>query len=221
MPTDSRQERLARRIAELHATDGQFAKARPVDAVTAAVEQPDMRLHQVVGTVMDAYADRPAIGERAIELVEDPVTGRTSVELLPRFDTLTYREVSSRVTALARAMHDDVRPGDRVCVLGLCQCRLRHHRHGDDVSRRGGCPAADERAGRSASTHRHRNRTTSVRVEHRRPAHRGRPGAHRARTRQTCRLRPPPGRGRGTRSAAERAPAARRRGCASGDRGPG
>lgn len=114
MPTDSRQERLARRIAELHATDGQFAKARPVDAVTAAVEQPDMRLHQVVGTVMDAYADRPAIGERAIELVEDPVTGRTSVELLPRFDTLTYREVSSRVTALARAMHDDVRPGDRV-----------------------------------------------------------------------------------------------------------
>ncbi|AKS35179.1 carboxylic acid reductase [Mycolicibacterium goodii] len=119
MPTNPRQERLARRIAQLYATDAQFAGARPDDAVTEAIERPDMRLHQVVGAVMEAYADRPAIAERAVEIVEDPVTGRTSAELLPRFDTITYRELSDRVAALARALCDDVRPGDRVCVLGF------------------------------------------------------------------------------------------------------
>lgn len=118
MSIDPRQERLAHRIAELYAIDTQFADARPIDAVTAAIEQPQMRLHQIIGTVLDAYADRPAIGERAVELVEDPVTGRTTAELLPRFDTITYRELSRRVAAVTRAL-SDVRPGDRVCVLGF------------------------------------------------------------------------------------------------------
>jgi fatty acid CoA ligase FadD9 len=120
MSIDSRQERLARRIADMYATDDQFARARPIEAVTAAIEQPEMRLHQIIGTVMDAYADRLAIGERAVEFVRDPVTGRTSAQLLPRFDTITYRELSARVAALTRALHSvPVQPDDRVCVLGF------------------------------------------------------------------------------------------------------
>ena len=38
MSTDPREERLARRIADLYATDQQFADARPIEAITAAID---------------------------------------------------------------------------------------------------------------------------------------------------------------------------------------
>jgi fatty acid CoA ligase FadD9 len=120
MSIDVREERLERRIAELSATDPQFAAAQPSSAVVAALEQPGLRLPQIIQTVLDGYADRPALGQRAVEFVKDPQTGRTSLELLPRFETITYRELGERVGALARALtNDSVRPGDRVCVLGF------------------------------------------------------------------------------------------------------
>jgi fatty acid CoA ligase FadD9 len=123
MSTDPREERLARRIADLYSTDPQFAEARPIEALTAAIEQPGLRLPRILGTVMGAYAERPAVGERAVNLVTDPETGRTSVELLPWFDTFTYRELWERVGAVASALTHGpghlVQPGDRVCVLGF------------------------------------------------------------------------------------------------------
>ena len=120
MSVDSREERLARRIADLYATDQQFADARPSEAITAAIDQPGLRLSQLVRTVMEGYADRPALGQRAVRFVNDGETGRTSVELLPRFETITYRELSDRVGSVATDLAGDpVRPGDRVCVLGF------------------------------------------------------------------------------------------------------
>ena len=123
MSTDLREERLARRIADLYATDPQFADARPIDALTAAIEQPGLRLSRIVRTVMGAYAERPAVGERGVNLATDPGTGRTSLELLPWFETVTYRELWERVVAVASALADGpgqpIRPGDRVCVLGF------------------------------------------------------------------------------------------------------
>ena len=120
MSTDIAQERLTRRIQELYASDPQFAAARPDEAVSAAVERPGLRLSQLVQTVMDGYANRPALGQRAVQLVKDPDTGRTTAELLPRFDTITYREMWDRAGAIASAWaNKPVRPGDRVCVLGF------------------------------------------------------------------------------------------------------
>jgi fatty acid CoA ligase FadD9 len=120
MSTDNREERLARRIADLYATDRQFADARPNEAVAHAIEAPELRLAQIVQTVLDGYADRPALGQRAVEFVTDASTGRTSAELLPRFDTITYRELSDNAAAVAAGLtHNPVRPGDRVAVLGF------------------------------------------------------------------------------------------------------
>ena len=120
MSTDTREGRLERRISDLYATDQQFADARPSESVAHAIEAPDLRLPQVVQTVIDGYADRPALGQRAVEFVTDPTTGRTSAELLPRFDTVTYRELSDRVNAVAAALTENpVRPGDRVAILGF------------------------------------------------------------------------------------------------------
>jgi fatty acid CoA ligase FadD9 len=120
MSTDIAQERLTRRIQELYASDPQFAAAGPDEAVSAAVERPGLRLSQLVATVMDGYANRPALGQRAVQLVKDPDTGRTTAELLPRFETITYREMWQRAGAIASAWaNKPVRPGDRVCVLGF------------------------------------------------------------------------------------------------------
>jgi fatty acid CoA ligase FadD9 len=120
MSTTTREERLERRIEDLTANDPQFAAAKPDPAVAAALEQPGLRLPQIVATVLEGYADRPALGQRAVEFAKDPNTGRTVLELLPRFETITYRELGERVDALARALtHDAVQAGDRVAALGF------------------------------------------------------------------------------------------------------
>jgi fatty acid CoA ligase FadD9 len=120
MSTPHIDERLARRVDDLTANDPQFAAARPDPAVAAALEQPWLRLPQIIQTVLDGYADRPALGQRVVEYVKDPATGRTTLALLPRYDTITYRELGERVAAVARALTDGpVRAGDRVCVLGF------------------------------------------------------------------------------------------------------
>ena len=120
MSTVTREERRARRISDLYATDQQFADARPSEAVAHAMEAPGLRLPQIVQTVVDGYADRPALGQRAVEFVTDPSTGRTDAELLPHFDTITYRELSDRVNAVASALtQNPVQPGDRVAILGF------------------------------------------------------------------------------------------------------
>ena len=119
MDTDTREARLERRIADLYATDQQFAAAKPDQAVAAAVEAPGLRLADIVRTVMAGYADRPALGQRAVEFVTDS-SGRTTAELLPRFDTISYRELWERVRATAAGLSGQpVQPGDRVAILGF------------------------------------------------------------------------------------------------------
>ncbi|MBB2772280.1 UNVERIFIED_ORG: fatty acid CoA ligase FadD9 [Mycolicibacterium obuense] len=120
MSTETREARLQQRIAHLFTTDPQFAAARPDPRISDAVDRDDTRLTAIVSAVMSGYADRPALGQRAAEFVTDPQTGRTTMELLPRFDTITYRELLDRVRALTNAWHaDGVRPGDRVAILGF------------------------------------------------------------------------------------------------------
>jgi len=120
MPTDTRGERLAHRITELYATDVQFAAARPSQEVNAKLQQPDLRLPAIPRVILEGYSDRPALGQRATEIVTDARTGRSSVKLLPRFDTISYGELWQRVQAVTNALAGDpVRPGDRVATLGF------------------------------------------------------------------------------------------------------
>jgi len=120
VPVDSDISRVARRVEDLSANDPQFAAARPSPAVAAALGLPGLRLPQIVQTVLEGYADRPALGQRAVEFVKDPKTGRTSLEVLPHFETIIYRDLSDRVGALTRALtNESVRSGERVCELGF------------------------------------------------------------------------------------------------------
>jgi fatty acid CoA ligase FadD9 len=114
-----REVRRQSRFDNLISHDAQFAAAQPDPAITAALDNRGLLLTDVIRTLMDGYADRPALGQRAVEFVTN-ADGRTVAALQPRFDTLTYRETWARVRALADALADNpVRPGDRVATLGF------------------------------------------------------------------------------------------------------
>lgn len=88
-----------------------------------AARQPGLRLPQIIETLVNGYADRPALGQRARELTTDPVSGRTTTRLLPAFDTISYGELWERVRALASALRHDTHyslmPGDFVATVGF------------------------------------------------------------------------------------------------------
>ena len=107
------------RLADLYATDPEFAAAAPDPAIADAVAAAEMRLPEIVRTVLTGYAERPALGSRAVQLVTDDATGRTRAELLGHFETITYGQLWDRVRAVTNAWSDTVRPGDRVAILGF------------------------------------------------------------------------------------------------------
>jgi fatty acid CoA ligase FadD9 len=118
-----REQWLADRIKNLSAADAPFRDAFALKEVTEAKRQTGLRLAQVVQIVMEGYADRPALGQRARELVIDPVSGRKTLRLLARFDTITYRQLWARSRAIAGAWHHDsshpLQSGNFVCILGF------------------------------------------------------------------------------------------------------
>src|SRR6201987_6251149 len=121
--TGGGENRPPNRFERLRATDPQFRDSFPSEAVVAAKREPGLRLAQVVQIVMEGYADRPALGQRARELVTDRTTGRKTLSLLPRFETITYQDLWARARDVAGECHDNsahpLRAGDLVCILGI------------------------------------------------------------------------------------------------------
>ncbi|QEM45153.1 carboxylic acid reductase [Mycolicibacterium grossiae] len=118
-PATDREARLQDRFQRLTSGDAQLIAAAPDAEVTAALNAEDTVLADVIRTVMTRYADRPALGQRAVEFVTD-ADGRTVVEYQPRFDTITYGQTWTRIKALADSLAGNpVQPGDRVATLGF------------------------------------------------------------------------------------------------------
>ena len=111
------------KIESLRAADEQFRDAWPLAEVVAAKRRPGIRIAGIVQAIMEGYSERPALGQRARELVTDPATGRATLKLLGRFDTITYGELWRRARAVAGEWHahpvHPLREGDFVCVLGF------------------------------------------------------------------------------------------------------
>ena len=57
----------------------------------------DQTLVGAMECVFTAYANRPALGTRAYEIVRDPATSNAVRSYLPRFSTITYGQVQSTV----------------------------------------------------------------------------------------------------------------------------
>jgi fatty acid CoA ligase FadD9 len=91
-----------RRITRLYAENDDIRNATPRAEIAEKLRDPGAGLAQIVETVMVGYADRPALGTRATEL-RTGESGRTTLSLLPEFDTITYGELWERVRAVAAA----------------------------------------------------------------------------------------------------------------------
>ncbi len=119
---EARQQEFARRLKDLAVRDEQVRAAIPDVAVTGALAREDVPLAQAISDLMHGYADRPALGMRAVEFVTDG-TGYTRGRLLPRHDTITYGELWRRISGLAAAWHNDperpTRAGDFVATIGF------------------------------------------------------------------------------------------------------
>ncbi|TGD71826.1 NAD-dependent epimerase/dehydratase family protein [Mangrovimicrobium sediminis] len=120
---DAEREKQAQRFLQLHAEDAQFRDAMALEAVNEAKRQPGLRLAEVVKIVMEGYAERPALGQRAREIVTDPASGRSTIRLLPRFETVSYAQLWRRACTLAAEWHSDadapLRAGDFLAILGF------------------------------------------------------------------------------------------------------
>ena len=120
MLTDRNTEKLARKVSDLLSADPQFSAAMPDRAVSELILRNDISWIDIMRAVAQGYADRPALGRRAYELVRNGA-GQQSVNVLPRFDTVTYRQLWTRVTSIAAALADSgAAPGDRVATIGFC-----------------------------------------------------------------------------------------------------
>jgi fatty acid CoA ligase FadD9 len=93
--------RYARRVREWVETDPQLQELVPDPQVEAALRAPGLPYDRVVATVLDGYAQRPALGVRAYEVVLDRESGRRHREYLPRFETISYYEFHNRIKGLA------------------------------------------------------------------------------------------------------------------------
>ncbi len=122
-PISAARQQVAERIRQLDAHDEEFRINKPNPALQHAARQPGLRLPQILEIYAEGYADRPALGWRARSLNADPATGRVRAQLLPRFDTMTYRELWADVRAIAGAWRQDaanpVAPGDFVATVGF------------------------------------------------------------------------------------------------------
>lgn len=112
----------AERLEALYGADPRLHEFEPSAEVMDAARRPGLRLNEILATYMRGYADRPALGTRATTVVRDAATGRTESRLLPLFETVTYGELWSNVSAVAAAWANDdepVRPGDLVASIGF------------------------------------------------------------------------------------------------------
>src|ERR1035441_651117 len=123
MTAASTADQIEARVKELTENDPQFREALPLPAVNEAKVKSELGLAQIAALVMEAYADRPALAQRATELATDPANGRRTRRLLKRYETITYRELWSRACALANVWHHDtarrLRADDLLCILAF------------------------------------------------------------------------------------------------------
>lgn len=117
---DAPDEPELRKIAALYEHDQRIRDAALLDEIA----RPGQSVSDIFQAAVERYADRPALGERAAELVADPVTGRTSRRLLPRFETLSYRELGAHVESVAAEWHHDERSPLRRAASSRCSERV-------------------------------------------------------------------------------------------------
>jgi len=114
---------LSEHIKALVTGDAQLREAMPLTPVNEAKLNPALGLAQTVALCMEGYSDRPALAQRCIERVTDPVNGRVSQRLLQEFRTLSYAELWRGAKALASLWQQDearqLGANDFLCIIAF------------------------------------------------------------------------------------------------------
>jgi fatty acid CoA ligase FadD9 len=98
--TDLGGEQARLRLARMIESDPQIAAAVPKPGVQARLARSDMIYREVIATVLDIYADRPALGSRTYEVRRD-AEGRNRRRYAPSCETMTYADLRQEIEAFA------------------------------------------------------------------------------------------------------------------------
>lgn len=123
IPPISDKKRYVLRLLELAKQDAQIGTLMPIEAIRDAACEPNLSLDKVVATFLDGYAERPAFGQRAYQIISNESTGETTRDYLPAFHTITYQELHDRIKAVSMAWRThpqcQVHRGEFVCIMGF------------------------------------------------------------------------------------------------------
>src|ERR1700741_3145596 len=98
-------ERLARRREQLYLDDEQFRNTRPDEEIAAAARAPGAADRRGHGDCAAGLYQPACAGTARPEVITDPVTGRSALRFLPRFETVSYADLWARVQATAADWH--------------------------------------------------------------------------------------------------------------------
>jgi fatty acid CoA ligase FadD9 len=109
------------RLEQIRPADPELRASEPLPAVVKELHDERLAAVQVLARACEAYADRPALGERA-RRPETTAEGRI-LRPLPEFRAITYRTLWRRVVELATGLVRDtrtaLRPGEVVGIHGF------------------------------------------------------------------------------------------------------
>ena len=91
------------RVKALADADPTLKALTPDPAVAKPLREESVPMDKVVEGLLLGYADRPALGERAYDVVQDQESGRTVRVYKPEYETTAYSELLRRARAIAMA----------------------------------------------------------------------------------------------------------------------
>ena len=119
----SPKKKYGRRLMAMTKSDPQIGKLIPDKTIRESALDAGLTLDRLIGRYLDGYADRPALGERTYELVEDSASKQKVRSYQPSYTMTSYGEFHDRIKALAMAWrtHPDclVRPDEFVMIMGF------------------------------------------------------------------------------------------------------
>ncbi len=118
----SPKRRYATRLVKLSENDEQIGRLIPDVSIREKALVEGLSYDKVIGVFLDGYPNRPALGERAYEIVADE-EGLSAKKYLPAFSTITYDKFHDRIKQLAMAWrtheHCLVSRSDFVLIMGF------------------------------------------------------------------------------------------------------
>lgn len=110
-------------LLKMAETDQQIAEILPSDDIRDKLRVKDASLIELLETVFDGYAGRPALGERDYGIAIDPATGSSTIRYQDSYKTISYGQLQRQIHCLASAWQNHpihrVAPDEFVCIFGF------------------------------------------------------------------------------------------------------